>query len=697
MSSPGRRRILLAVATLAALLVVAVLALPLLIDADTYRETLRRQAETALGRPVRLGTLHLSVLPRLALTADDLALQATAQEGGGDLLTARRVSIGARIMPLLQGRVEITRIIIQRPELSLRRAADGSWLLPLPQEATSSPDPGEATTSADMPSVLIQLLALRNGVVTLADGDATRTIMEEFNLSLHDLALDRPLEFHAAGIWIEPDGRRRNIELGGSLAWESAGDDLLLTLSSSEIRSGDSRLDIQGRLTSSGTSPGLHMEIADAVLAEDELNDLLALAGINLPGRLAGEPLRGTAGLSWQQGEAVLSPLQMDLFGGRLKGTATLRTDHFPATFHLEGDLTDIQAGPLLRSLLDLDLLSGRLGGNLVLDGSGGTYEEIVRSARGHGEVELRSGHLDGLDILASISRTSGVFGEGTVESLTTKLAQHGMDFDQFGGPFRIQGGRLISPDLLLKTPDLKLTGSGSLDLLSGIVDGTFLLTLSREISASMRNEGSRAARLFWNKRAERVALPLKLSGPVSAPEAGIDWHTAASSYLKNELRDNPEADLRGTLRRLLDDSVKDAIGPEAREESRTAPPPPPAGTGEDTTSGDPAAAVTRVRWGGSFLAKDLKLAGWVSGTGLADAVLSVTDSDGRVITRLAPVPEVKAWIESDPGPHDSTRIPWETRIDGKRLLAARFPLLLTLRVSTRDGREVEARRPVDR
>ena len=68
MPSARRRRILLAVATLAALLVVAVLALPLLIDADTYRETLRRQAETTLGRPVRLGTLHLSVLPRLART-----------------------------------------------------------------------------------------------------------------------------------------------------------------------------------------------------------------------------------------------------------------------------------------------------------------------------------------------------------------------------------------------------------------------------------------------------------------------------------------------------------------------------------------------------------------------------------------------------------------------------------------------------
>ena len=90
MASPRTRRILLVVAILVALLVGAVMALPLLIDADSYRETLRSQAEAALGRPVRLGTLHLRVLPRLALTADDLALEATPQEGGGDLLTARR-------------------------------------------------------------------------------------------------------------------------------------------------------------------------------------------------------------------------------------------------------------------------------------------------------------------------------------------------------------------------------------------------------------------------------------------------------------------------------------------------------------------------------------------------------------------------------------------------------------------------------
>ncbi|TDI32663.1 MAG: AsmA family protein [Acidobacteria bacterium] len=696
MSSPRRRRILLVAAILAVLLVAAGMALPLLIDADSFRETLRLQAEAALGRPVRLGTLHLRVLPRLALTADDLALEATPQEGGGDLLTARRVIIGARIMPLLQGRVEITRIIIQHPELTLRRAAGGVWILPLPQASTSAPAPGEATTSSDKPAVLVRLLALRDGVVTLAEGEARRTIIEEFDLSLHDLALDRPLQFDAAGIWIEAGGRRRDMALGGSLAWESTGDDLLLTLSSGTIRAGDSRLSLEGRLTSSGTAPSLNLTIDDAELAEDELHDLLALAGINLPGSLSGEPLRGTAGLSWQQGQAVLSPLQMDLFGGRLRGTATLRTDPSPALFHLEGDLQGIQAGPLLRSLLDLDLLSGRLNGNLVLEGGGTTYEELLLSASGHGEVELRSGHLDGLDILASVSRASGVFGEDTVNSLTAKLAEGGMDFEQFGGPFTIQGGRIISPDLILKTADLKLTGSGSLDLLSGTVEGTFLLTLSREISASMRREGSRAARLFWNRAEERVALPLKLSGPVGAPVAGIDWHTAASAYLKNELRGNPEADLQGTLRRLLDDAVRGAIGSETQDKSPS-PSPPPASTDEDTTSGDPAAAFSRVRWGGSFLAKDLKLQGWVSGTRLKDAVLSVTDSDGRVITRLDPVPEVKAWIESDPGPGDSTRIPWETRIDGKRLLAASFPLILTLRVSTRDGREVEARRAVDR
>ena len=88
------------------------------------------------------------------------------------------------------------------------------------------------------------------------------------------------------------------------------------------------------------------------------------------------------------------------------------------------------------------------------------------------------------------------------------------------------------------------------------------------------------------------------------------------------------------------------------------------------------AAAFERPRWGGSLLAQDLVVRGWVSGAGLDRASLRLLDARGREIDRWDPQLDVQAWRDAVADPSVPARVEWTVRADGSKLLLARYPKL---------------------
>ena len=71
------------VGIIVAVLIAAVIAIPFLIDVNTFRPRIEAELSTALGRPVTVGSLHLSLLSG-SVSADDLGLVAlSATDVGG--------------------------------------------------------------------------------------------------------------------------------------------------------------------------------------------------------------------------------------------------------------------------------------------------------------------------------------------------------------------------------------------------------------------------------------------------------------------------------------------------------------------------------------------------------------------------------------------------------------------------------------
>ena len=141
---------------------VGMLALPLLINANTFRPLLETQLTTALGRQVHLGNLSLSLLTG-SLVANDLSIADDPAFGQAPFLIAKKLKIGVQMKPLIIARqLHVRSFAVDSPEIRLTRSADGTWNFSSMGHAASQRNPQQQTAFPD----------LTVGLVTIQDGRA---------------------------------------------------------------------------------------------------------------------------------------------------------------------------------------------------------------------------------------------------------------------------------------------------------------------------------------------------------------------------------------------------------------------------------------------------------------------------------------------------------------------------------------------
>lgn len=395
------------------------------------------------------------------------------------------------------------------------------------------------------------------------------------------------------------------------------------------------------------------------------------------------------AALKYAGSVLTLSPVTAKLYDGSFSGRVTSDFRGAVPVFEIQGDAGRVDSQAYLAdNLQSPDLLSGRLSGKFATAGAGLDYETIVRALSGTGSMQVVQGKVGRLDVLETVAKVSGVFGETTLRRLSKKMATEGTSFDQLSSGLQLDGGRLAFHDLLLSSPEFKLGGQGSINLLTSNMQGQFRLILSPEISQTMRSEGSHAGELFWNARTGQVELPFTLSGPFSEPTAGVDFKSVAGEAAKERAKQG----IRDILGDKLGVKPKPAPEPGSPPPDSGAAPGPPA-----VTSTKVSAEIRGVRWGGSLLARDLKLDGEIRGAGIESASLTVIDSQGGKIHSVERLPEVEVYRASTADRSEPAAIAWKATIDGKKLLLAKFPLTARLVVSGSEGENVVAERRVDR
>ncbi len=245
-------------------------------------------------------------------------------------------------------------------------------------------------------------------------------------------------------------------------------------------------------------------------------------------------------------GQLTISPLSLKLYQGSAAGSLALNAHE--QRLSVRQTLSDVSIEPLMRDLLKQDLLQGR--GNVALDlqARGQTLSALKKNLAGNASVSLRDGALKGFNLAQSLREVKARIGQG--QSTQTAQAALKTDFSELAASFKIAGGVARNDDLLMKSPFLRLSGTGEIDLAAGQLN--YLARVSAVASAQGQG-GKEVADL------KGLTLAVRASGPFEALKYQLDWgamlQEAAKAQIeekKREVKARAEEAVKDKARELL-------------------------------------------------------------------------------------------------------------------------------------------------
>jgi AsmA protein len=230
---------------------------------------------------------------------------------------------------------------------------------------------------------------------------------------------------------------------------------------------------------------------------------------------------RFAGSLSIDRARAVLEMREARLFGGSLAGELVANNR---SGLSVGGDLraADISLLPLMRQLAGYERLTGTGAMSLRFLGVGQSVDEIMRSLRGEGRIDLGRGEIIGLD-LAGMIRSMDMSYMGP---------QNRTVFDSVSGSFGITAGVLGNEDLRLTSSVITVEGRGRVDLGARTLD-------YRVTPVALRDPAS----------GREIRVPLVISGPWAEPRFRLDLEGLAEQRLQEE-RARLEAQAREEIAR---------------------------------------------------------------------------------------------------------------------------------------------------
>jgi AsmA protein len=191
------KRILKVLAIVVAILVVILVALPFIINVNSFRPKLEATATEALGRPVKVGNLSLSILTG-SVTADNISIADDPAFGTNPFVTAKSLKVGVELMPLITSKeLRVTDITLVQPEITLLKNAAGKWnFSSLGGNSAKSPAPSSSGSSAP-PNLSVGKLSVTDGklIVGKANSNAKPHVYDQVNITVSNFSATSQFPF----------------------------------------------------------------------------------------------------------------------------------------------------------------------------------------------------------------------------------------------------------------------------------------------------------------------------------------------------------------------------------------------------------------------------------------------------------------------------------------------------------------------
>lgn len=555
----------IALGCLIAVVIVALIAIRLLVNPNDYKGRIEAAVKSSTGRDLSLtGDIRLSVFPWIAVELGPASLGNPPGFGSQPFASVQRASLRVRLLPLLHKQLDVGRVEVDGLDLRLLENAQGqgNWVLS---------GNGAAKTTTGNPNAAgstVRLGGIAGVVVKDSRVSYQGMVADQVSMDLGHVAQGVPIPFKwNLALTTSPGARPipitgdATLEYGASTARVSGldarlddstlrGNAAVANLATGAITFDLSldRIDLDRYLKAGGAPKG-----APQAAAEDQARkpaqpielpvDLVKALRVN--GKLAigsatvdGIKLTQVAvGVADDGGTLRIAPAAAKLYGGNYSGTVTLDARGAVPVLQLDQRLAGVEVGPLLEDFAKIKRLSGRGNVTMNVTGRGRTTDDLLKTLDGHAAADLASGAIEGIDLWSALGSAVSLVEQ---HKMPAGQASGSTKFDAFKATADIADGVASTKDLDIASGDLRVTGQGTTNLVTGAVD----YRVSATVLKSAATQGASAGTL--------ASVPLLVSGTLTSPSVRPDTQALAKSFAQQQIQKH-----KGAVQQKLQSALK--------------------------------------------------------------------------------------------------------------------------------------------
>ena len=234
-------------------------------------------------------------------------------------------------------------------------------------------------------------------------------------------------------------------------------------------------------------------------------------------------------------------------YQGSFNGKSTLNVAGKTPRLAVNVNLQNLKAGPLLKDLTEKEVMDGTGRFKMDINSSGNTVADIKKALGGTLSFRFEDGAVKGINLAKVLRETKAKF-EG--KTLPPSNEPEQTDFSELSGSAKITRGVLNNQDLSAKSPFLRVRGAGTVNL----VKETLNYTVQATVVSSAKGQGGESL-----KELEGLNVPVKLTGPYTAPNYSVDWGKVLLSSQKAKVDEKVE-EKKQELEKKLQDKLGDKL-----------------------------------------------------------------------------------------------------------------------------------------